>query len=100
MKNKYSILAVAILVSLLCNYVSIAEDHILVKEHTLRSHGHVPGEIIVKFKAGTTGKAIANLNSKHGTSVLYTSPFAGFKRLRVPRGKTLEQMVDNAVCGA
>ncbi len=54
----------------------------------------VPGEIIVKFNPGTPKNVIANLNSKHGTSVLYTSPFAGFKRLRIPRGRTLAQMVE------
>ncbi len=53
-----------------------------------------PGEIIVKFNPGTPENVIANLNSKHGTSVLYTSPFAGFKRLRIPRGRTLAQMVE------
>ncbi len=53
-----------------------------------------PGEIIVKFTPGTPKNVIANLNSKHGTSVLYTSPFAGFKRLRIPRGRTLAQMVE------
>jgi len=94
MKNKCSILVVAVLVSLLCNYTSIAEDRILIKEHTLRGQEYVPGEIIVKFKPGTRGDVIANLNSKHGTSVLSTSPFAGFKRLRIPRGRTLAQMVE------
>ncbi len=94
MKNKCSILVVAVLVGLLCSYTSVAEDRILIKEHTLRGQEYVPGEIIVKFKPGTPGDVMANLNSKHGTSVLYTSPFAGFKRLRIPRGRTLAQMVE------
>jgi len=94
MKNKCSVLVVAILVSSLCSYISIAEDHILIKEHTLRGQEYVAGEIIVKFKPGTHGDVMVNLNSKHGTSVLYTSPFAGFKRLRIPRGRTLTQMVE------
>lgn len=94
MKNKCSVLIIAILVGLLCNNASIAEDRILVKEHTLRGQEYVPGEIIVKFKPGTPGKVMAELNSKNGASVLSTSPFAGFKRLRIPRGRTLAQMVE------
>ena len=94
MKNKCSVLVVAILVSSLFNYTSIAEDSILIKEHTLRGQEYVPDEIIVKFKPGTPGEVMVDLNSKHGTSVFYTSPFAGFKRLRIPRGRTLAQMVE------
>jgi len=93
MKNKCSVLVIAILVSLLCNNASIAEDLIFVKKPTLRGQEYVPGEIIVKFKPGTPGRVMADLNSKHGASVIYTSPFAGFKRLRIPRGRTLAQMV-------
>ncbi len=94
MKNKSSILAVAVLVCLLCNYTSIGEDRILIKEHTPGGQEYVPDEIIVKFKPGTPGGVMGNLNSKHGTSVLSTSPFGGFKRLRIPRGRTLAQMVE------
>jgi len=94
MRSKSSILIVAIFISSLCSFTSMAEDRILVKEHTLGGQQYVPGEIIVKFKPGTAGDMMANLNSKHGTSVLDTSPFAGFKRLRVPRGRTLAQMVE------
>jgi len=43
MKNKCSVLVVAILVSSLCNYTSIAKDRILIKEHTLRGQEYVPG---------------------------------------------------------
>jgi serine protease len=63
-------------------------------EGTIGGPKWVPGEIIVRFIPATPENVIANLNSKHGTSVLYTSPFAGFKRLRIPRGRTLAQMVE------
>ena len=42
MRNKCSVLVVAILVSSLFNYTSIAEDRILIKEHTLRGQEYVP----------------------------------------------------------
>lgn len=54
---------------------------------------YVPNEIIVKFKDGLSEEHINQINRRHATSVVYTSPFAGFKRIRVPSGKTAEQMV-------
>ena len=55
---------------------------------------YVPGELIVKFKPGVSNREIANINSKHGTSVIYTSPYAGFKRLHIPKGKSVPEMVE------
>jgi serine protease len=54
----------------------------------------VPGEIIVNFKPGISNKVIANINLKHGTSVISTSRFAGFKRLKIPKRKTVTDMVE------
>jgi len=54
----------------------------------------VPGEIIVKFKPGASNKVIANINLRHGSSVISTSRFAGFKRLRIPGRKTVADMVE------
>ena len=54
----------------------------------------VPGEIIVKFREGVAKDHADRINARHGTSVLYTSPFVGTKRIKVPRGKTAEQMVE------
>ncbi|MHC4336176.1 MAG: S8 family peptidase, partial [Planctomycetota bacterium] len=53
----------------------------------------VPDEIIVKFRKGVSEDHVKRINGRHRTSVLYTSPFVGTKRIRVPRGKTAEQMV-------
>jgi len=53
----------------------------------------VPGEVIVKFKAWVGRAAIGAVHRRHGTAEIYTSPFAGFKRVRIPRGKTIAQMV-------
>ena len=54
----------------------------------------VPGEIVVKFKNGLSEDCINQINRRHIASVLYTSPFAGFKRIKVPAAKTVKQMVE------
>jgi serine protease len=54
---------------------------------------YVPDQIIVKFKETTFKSAEASLNSQLGTEVIYTSPFAGFKVLQIPEGKTVVEMV-------
>jgi serine protease len=56
---------------------------------------YVPDEIIVKFKKNLSAKSISRINMKHGGSVLYTSSFAGFKRIKVPAGETAEQLVES-----
>ncbi len=53
----------------------------------------VPNEILVKFNSGTSGQAIADINARHGSQVLSTSGSDGFKRLKIPKNKTVEQMV-------
>ncbi len=54
---------------------------------------YVPNQIIVKFKQGTPLEAQQELNEKLGTTVIHTSPSAGFKVLQIPEGKTVEEMV-------
>lgn len=51
-------------------------------------------EIIVKFKKDVSNERIEKINSKHVASVLRTSRFAGFKKMKVPAGKTAEQTVE------
>jgi serine protease len=48
----------------------------------------------VKFKNGLSKTRINQINQRHATTVLYTSGFAGFKRIKVPAGKTVEQVVE------
>jgi serine protease len=55
---------------------------------------YVPGEILVKFSPGVSEAKIKDLNSNHGTSVTYTSPYAGFKKLIIPKTKSVEEMVE------
>jgi len=53
----------------------------------------VPGEVLVKFKAGVGKAAIAGVHGRHGTKTIYTSPFAGFNRVRIPKGKAVADAV-------
>jgi len=53
----------------------------------------MPGEIIVKFKPMASMAEIKKINSDYKASVLYTSPYAGFKRIKIPPDKTVSEMV-------
>ncbi|MFH1614002.1 MAG: S8 family serine peptidase [Planctomycetota bacterium] len=53
----------------------------------------VPGEIVVKFRQGVTSRQVEEINRRHGVCVLYTSHFGGFKRLKIPAGKTPHEIV-------
>lgn len=94
MKKICLIAGIALLFTLVFSQKGLADDQILEKGPTLSGQKYVPGEIIVKFKPGVSDKVIANINSRHGASVISTSRFAGFKRLRIPRGKEVAEMVE------
>ena len=53
----------------------------------------VAGEILVKFEPGVGEEKIDKINSKHGALVRYTSPYTGTKRIGIPKGKTVPEMV-------
>ena len=55
---------------------------------------YVPGEILVKFNPGVSEEKIKNINAGHGTQVTYTSHYAGFKILKIPKTKTVEEMAE------
>ncbi|KKG08222.1 hypothetical protein EO92_06445 [Methanosarcina sp. 2.H.A.1B.4] len=55
---------------------------------------YVPGEILVKFNPGVSEEKIKNINAGHGTQATYTSPYAGFKILKIPKTKTVEEMAE------
>jgi serine protease len=55
---------------------------------------YVPEEILVKFNPDVSGEKIKNINAGHGTQVTYTSPYAGFKILKIPKTKTVEEMAE------
>ena len=54
----------------------------------------VTGEILVKFKPGVSNRVVDRINARNGAIVLSASRFAGFKRLRIPRRKTVAEMVE------
>ncbi|WP_410508920.1 S8 family serine peptidase [Methanosarcina hadiensis] len=55
---------------------------------------YVPGEILVKFSPGISEEKIKSINGGYGAQVTYTSPYAGFKILKIPATKTVEEMVE------
>lgn len=70
---------------------AIADDLILMNGSAPKGE-YVPGEIVVKFNPGVSEQQIAAINARHGAAVISTSRFAGFKRLKVPKGKTVSEM--------
>ncbi|MCK4366130.1 MAG: S8 family serine peptidase, partial [Thermoplasmatales archaeon] len=54
----------------------------------------VPDEIIIKFKEGVNKDTIRSINSIHGLSVISESSYSGFYRLKIPKGKTVSEMVN------
>ena len=63
------------------------------KGHRPAGPKFVPGEVIVKFKPGVAEVAIGAVHRRHGTAEFYRSALAGFRRARVPQGKTVAQVV-------
>lgn len=55
---------------------------------------YVPDQIIVKFKPGIPIEAQEQLHQELGTTVIHTSPSAGFQVLQIPEGKTVPEMVE------
>lgn len=60
--------------------------------HAPTAMEYVPDEILVKFKPDLEGAAITRLGSEYRTSVKSTLP-SGTKLLKIPQGKTVEEMV-------
>ena len=90
---------VVVMMSMLAGVLLCAESGVAQPElRTKLSLGHVvgryvPDEIVVMFHKGVSEEKIGRINRGYGAVVLSTSRFAGFKRLRVPKGKTVEEMV-------
>ena len=53
----------------------------------------IPDEVLVKFKDNVPQHVIELLNEKLGTSTLSTSKFTGVKRVSIPVGKTVPEMI-------
>ena len=70
-----------------------ASDQILQEKASMRGQSYVPGEIIVKFRKGLSKAAAASMISKHGAVTLRASRRGGFKRLKIPKGKKVSELV-------
>jgi PKD repeat protein len=55
---------------------------------------YIPGEFLVKFRPDVSEQTIDALNSIHGVSTVYKSPYAGFRKMRIPSGRTVAEMVE------
>lgn len=77
-----------------CGNSAMAQADIRTKGLTVHAIGrYVPDEIVVKFHPGVSDEVIGKMNRDHGAVVLSTSRVAGFKRLQIPKGKTVTEMV-------
>jgi subtilisin family serine protease len=54
---------------------------------------YAKGEIIVKFKPDVSEEEINKVNAKHKTSMHRKSHYKGLMTVKVPKGKTVEEMV-------
>jgi len=75
--------------------VSFGQGDIFVKGGvgTVSKQKWVPGEIIVKFKAGVSQDVIGQANQTHGCSVLSVNKRGKFHRLGISKNRTVEEMV-------
>jgi len=98
MKERLVILAICCVIIAIIPVSVIAQSsdesiHVYEEVQSPKKEDFVPDEIIVKFKPGVSHENIKSINARHGTSDIDTSPFAGFKRIRIPKGKTVPEMV-------
>ena len=69
-----------------------AQDRIFQKPVSIPVQWYKQGELIVKFKAGTSEQTIEQLNRTHGAEHLYKSKLLGFRKLRVPQEKNVFEL--------
>lgn len=71
-----------------------AEGQLLEGAENLAEQEYVADEIIVKFKPGVPEDIIANLNSRHGTSLFHRGRHGRFNRLRIAGKNKVAEMVE------
>ena len=95
MKKKYSSALVMLLLVSVYTQERVVVGQIF--EEVLPRAGqmyYVQGEFLVKFKPNVSEQTIDTLNSTQGVYTIYTSPFAGFRKLKIANGKTVAEMVE------
>lgn len=58
-----------------------------------KANKYVPGEILVKFREKANPKAVDRINLLEGGQVILTSLRGKFSRVKIPAGRTVEEMV-------
>lgn len=94
MKIRKMNLAILISVAFLFATSSVLFAQIFEKRPSLAGHEYVPDEIIVKFKSEASEERIARINQRHRTSIVSRSPVLGFRRVRIPEDKTVQEIVE------
>ena len=94
MKNKstssyLAIFAVISLVFLVLATKAVAQEKIFHKAVSKPVQWYKPDEIIVKFKADTSEKAVDEINLKHGSRHISRNQRIGFRKLKVATGKNV-----------
>jgi serine protease len=93
MKKRFSIALIVFSLVWVCAQEGAVTGQIFEQNPSNVGQMFAPGEFLVKFKAGVSEQTIDALNSTHGVSTIYTSSLAGFRRLSVPGGQTVADMV-------
>jgi serine protease len=94
MKKMYSGALVMLLLISVFAREKVTRAQIFEPDQPLIGQLFVPGEFLVKFRPSVSEQKIDALNSIHGVSTIYTSPYTGFRRLRTPEGETVADMVE------
>jgi len=94
MKKHCLIPGIVLFFVLACFHVGHAQNQIFERKAPGVGKKYVPDEIIVKFKAGVNDKVLGEINRRHETSLLGSSRFGRFKRLRIKRLRKVQEMVE------
>ena len=84
-----------ILIAVCTCQVGVSSEVFLKSAAKLGSEKYVQDEIIVKFKDNVSAQKMDQINIKHNTAIKSASRFSDFKIVKVPQGKTPQQLVDD-----
>lgn len=93
MKRGKISLIISALTILIFAFSGTAFSQIFEKKPSLAGHEYITGEIIVKFKSEVSETTIEKINQRQQVSVAYKSPALGFRRIKIPEDKTVQEMV-------
>jgi len=94
MKKIYSSALIMLLLVSVFTQERVARGQIFEEDQSHMGQKSVPGEFLVKFRPDVSEKTIDALNSTHGVSTIYMSPYAGFRRLSTPEGGAVADLVE------